>query len=107
MAGTTNKALLCFCLLMLIALSSAARELSPVLEGDDDPGDSKSKWSCFRLWDNYCVKNKRCVDKCQGVDGKGYHHGHCELWTCVCCKKKGEDDGIVAPPSRAQLGPEQ
>ena len=60
-----------------------------------------------RLWDNYCVKNKRCVDKCQGVDGKGYHHGHCELWTCVCCKKKGEDDGIVAPPSRAQLGPEQ
>ena len=83
----------------------SARELSTLREGDDDPGDTKTKWKCFRLWDNYCVKNKRCVNKCQGADGKGYHHGHCELWTCVCCKKKGEDNNEVVAPSNAQLGP--
>jgi hypothetical protein len=83
----------------------AARELSPLLEGDVDPGDTKSQWKCFRLWDNYCVKNKRCVDECLGVEGKGYTHGHCELWTCVCCKKNGEDE-ILAPGGQLG-GPEQ
>ncbi|XP_008670479.1 uncharacterized protein [Zea mays] len=105
MAGT-NKVVLCSCLLMLMALSSgSARELSPLLEGDVDPGDTKSQWKCFRLWDNYCVKNKRCVDECLGVEGKGYTHGHCELWTCVCCKKNGEDE-ILAPGGQLG-GPEQ
>uniref|UniRef100_A0A804NPC6 Uncharacterized protein n=1 Tax=Zea mays TaxID=4577 RepID=A0A804NPC6_MAIZE len=77
-----------------------------MLEGDVDPGDTKSQWKCFRLWDNYCVKNKRCVDECLGVEGKGYTHGHYELWACICCKKNGEDE-ILAPSGWAALSSEQ
>ncbi|KAJ1291323.1 hypothetical protein BS78_02G307900 [Paspalum vaginatum] len=90
MAGA-NKALLCFCLLMLLAMSSGENDVS------------KAKKKCVPLWDNYCVKKQKCNDKCngfQGSDGLSYTGGYCALWTCVCCRPASADE--IAP---APLGP--
>ncbi|RLM85624.1 uncharacterized protein C2845_PM04G27750 [Panicum miliaceum] len=86
MAGT-HKALLCFCLLMLLLAMSSAQEAGGV-------ADSKKK--CFPLWDGYCVKSKRCVKNCNDPDmGKGFTKGRCRFFTCECCRQDTPDD--IAP----------
>nr|TKW35199.1 hypothetical protein SEVIR_2G356400v2 [Setaria viridis] len=91
MAGT-NKVLLSFCLLIMLAIMSSAQEAGGVVDGSN-------KKKCSRVWQGWCVKAKTCVDQCSDPKvGKGLTKGHCEFYTCVCCENDSPDE--IAPSAQ-------